>query len=115
VTRTTMVCMGPSNQRFQSRLFNLFEQQGLPPLNFISIRLENVIWTKFQIEGSCTRIIRLKAKILSLNSVDLCLEIHSSVIPKVQKEIAEGFHSLGIFADNRDAPRRDTRTFRGLQ
>jgi hypothetical protein len=51
MVRTTMVCIGPPNQRFQSRLFNLFDQQRLPPLNFISIRLENSIWTKFQVEG----------------------------------------------------------------
>ena len=96
-----MVCIGPSDQRFLSRLSNLFDEQGLPPLNFISIRLENVIWTKFQVEGTCTRIVRLKAEILSLNSVDLCLELQSAALPAAQKEIADGLNSLGILADNR--------------
>lgn len=110
-----MVCIGPSDQRFLSRLSNLFDEQGLPPLNFISIRLENVIWTKFQVEGTCTRIVRLKAEILSLNSVDLCLELQSAALPAAQKEIADGLNSLGILADNRDGRKRDTPTFRGLQ
>lgn len=111
MSRATIICIGPADQRFHSRLFNLFYQQRLHPLSFVSVGLEQKVWAKFQVEGSCSHIVRLKAKILSLNDVELCLELKSSVLTPVPKAVASGLSSLGI-ALNRQP---DGRTFRGFQ
>lgn len=109
-----MICRGPSNERFQSRLLLLLDQQGLAPLNFLSIRLEKLIWVKFQIEGPAVRIARLRAKIMGLARADLHCDSHSiaSLLPK---EVLEGIMSLGIAVASPNRQERKVPTFRGLQ
>jgi len=109
--RTTMICIGPSGQRFHSRLFNLFDQQSVPLLSFVSIRLEDKIWTKFQIEGSDNRILRLKAKLQGLTGVELCADGQIAQLCSIPRTVEDGLSSLG----GSIARKRDDRTFRGLQ
>lgn len=110
--RTTIICRGPSRQRFLSRLFNLFEKQRVPLLHFVSIRLKSSIWARFQIEATDVQIVRLRAKILGLQEVVECFELESASTLSVEQEIQDGLNALGIAActTERAAP-----TFRGLQ
>jgi hypothetical protein len=112
--RTTMICTGPPDQSFLSSLFQIFDQLRLVPVNFISIRLEDAIWAKFQIEGSWANVVRLRARVLGLDGAGLYSSRQLESLC-VGQAIVDGIRSLGLAAGIQDRSERRAQAFRGLQ
>jgi hypothetical protein len=112
--RTTMICIGPSDQSFPADLFHLFDRYRLTPVNLVSIRLDDAVWVRFQMQGSWAGIVRLKAGILSLSGVDLCSE-PQMVSMCMRQAIGDGLRSLGLATSIHESAERRGQTFKGLQ
>jgi hypothetical protein len=95
--------VGRTGHRFQSRLLQLLEQQEITTLAFVSIKIDELIWVMFQVEGSCARVIRLHAKILGLHGVDLCTE-QQAASPYIQEAAADAIGLLRFTANLKCGP-----------
>jgi hypothetical protein len=112
--RRTLMYVGRTGHRLQSRLLQLLEQPEISTVAFVSIKLDELIWVMFQVEGPCARVLRLHAKILGLHGVDLCTE-KQAASPCIQKAAADAIGLLRFATNLKSRPDRETRTFRGLQ
>lgn len=112
--RRTLMYMGRTGHRFQSRLLQLLEQPEISTAAFVSIKLDELIWVMFQVEGPCARVLRLHTKILGLHGVDLCTE-QQAASPYIQKAAADAIGHLKFATNLKIGPDRETRTLRGLQ
>jgi hypothetical protein len=112
--RKTLIYVGRTGHRFQSRLLQLLEQQEISTVAFVSIEIDELIWVRFQVEGPCARVLRLHAKILGLHGVDLCTE-QQAASSSIQRAAADAIVLLRLATNPKRQPEREMRTFKGLQ